>query len=134
MKNKIQIQIITILIMVFITSCKKEKSRICELYSKPVEYSIGLIESSVTTPFKATYNFSFLVNGVQYIGKEKSYGIGHEESRLMDKQFVVVYEKNNPSNNDLNTDFYIETDLDFQEFKTQYSTSAPNPDFPNKCK
>jgi hypothetical protein len=115
-------------------SCKKEKSRICELYAKPVDYSIGTIESFVSSPFKAVYNYSFLVNGIEYNGKEKSYGIGHEESRLIGKRFVVIYEKNNPSNNDLNTDFYIETDLDFQNFESEYSTYTPSPDFPNKCK
>jgi len=52
---------------------------------------------------------------------------------LIGKQFIVVYAWGEPSNSDLNTDFLIESDSDFQKFLSEYSTHPPPPNFPNKC-
>jgi hypothetical protein len=122
-----------IFIGLFLAGCKKEKNRICELYDGSVGYAVGGIDKVTSSLGKATYTYSFEVDGESYDGKEKAYGIGQKDESLIGKQFVVVYALGNPSNSDLNTDFLIESDIDFQEFKSEYSTSPPPPDFPNKC-
>lgn len=126
--------ITTVLLFTILTACKKEKTRICELYNGSVEYAIGTIESFKSVPTRVTYTYSFEVDGDSYKGKEKAYGIGQKDNRLIGKKIVVVYALGNPSNSDLNTDFLIESDADFQEFKGEYSHAPPSPDFPNKCK
>jgi len=118
---------------IFLLSCKKEKSRICELYDSDIDYVIGTIQSINTSPFKATYEYDYTANGIDYNGKEKAYGIGQDEA-LIGKQFIVIYALGNPSNSDLNTDFLIETEQDFDDFKSEYSAEPPAPDFPNNCK
>lgn len=115
-------------------SCKKEKSRICELYDGDVEYAIGTIQTYVKLPFKVVYKYDFEVNGEEYNGKEKAYGIGQLNKELLGKRVVVIYEANNPSNSDLNTDYFIGTEDDFNDFITEFSSSPPPPDFPNNCK
>jgi hypothetical protein len=115
-------------------ACKKEKNRICELYDGAVEYSVGRIDSYKSIPGKVTYIYSYEVDGNNYDGKEKAYGIGQKDATLIGKSFIVVYALGNPSNTDLNTDFLIKSDADFQKFKGEYPNSPPPPDFPNKCK
>lgn len=114
-------------------SCKKEKNRICELYDGPVDYAIGTIDKLKSIPGKVTYVYSFKVNGQSYDGMEKAYGIGQKDKTLIDKRFVVVFAKDNISNNDLNTDFLIDTEADFEKFRTDHQNGPPPPDFPNKC-
>lgn len=122
-----------IFLLLIITGCKKEKGRICELYEGSVGYSVGRIDRFYTTPGKVTYVYSFEADGNQYEGKEKAYGIGQKDETLLGKYFIVVYALGNPSNSDLNTDFSMESDTDFQDFKSKYSTNPPPPDFPNSC-
>lgn len=124
---------ILLLVCILCVGCKKEKNRICELYDGSVEYAIGVIDKVSSSPGKATYTYSFQVGGDNYDGKEKAYGIGQKDETLVGKSFVVVYALGEPSNSDLNTDFLIESDADFQEFKQEYSSTPPSPDFPNKC-
>ena len=125
----------TILTVCLLTiSCKKEKSRICELYDSEVEYAIGTIQSISTSPFKATYKYDFTAQGENYNGKEKAYGIGQKDETLIGKQFIVIYALGDPSNSDLNTDFLIETEADFDNFSSDYSSGPTPPDFPNNCK
>jgi hypothetical protein len=103
------------------------------LYAGSVEYAIGTIDRWVSTPFKVVYYYSFEVNGNSYEGKEKAYGIGQKDGSLIGKRFIVVHALGNPDNSDLNTDFFIESESDFQEFKEKHTTNSPKPDFPKKC-
>jgi len=124
-------------IVVFLSSCRKEKRRICKLYDSPVGFSIGTIKSSISISLlpKVTYKYNYEVNGISYNEKEKEYGIGQNDPTMIGKQFVVVYELSDPSNSDLNTDFIIKENSDFIEFLNVYtSTNPPPPDFPNNCK
>ena len=121
-------------ICIFILSCKKEKTRICELYSSDVGYSIGTIQSLNSSPFKVTYKYDYSVNGANYNGKEKAYGIGQKDEKLIGKQFIVIYAKGDNSNSDLNTDYLIESQQDFDDFKSKFTSGPPSPDFPNNCK
>lgn len=120
-------------ICVLTLSCKKEKSRICELYSNDVGYAIGTIKSFVSTPLKVTYKYDYSINGTAYNAKEKVYGIGQKNETLVGKQFIVIYALGDQSNSDLNTDYLIESEQDFDDFKSDYSSGPPPPDFPNKC-
>lgn len=133
-KHKIFFPVILTFLVIFQTSCKKEKNRICDLYNGSVGYAIGTIDKVKTSIGKATYVYSFLIDGVSKEGEEKAYGIGQSDETLIGKRFVVVYSLEDSSNSDLNTDFIIDTDLDFQEFEVEYENSPPSPDFPNKCK
>lgn len=114
--------------------CKKEKNRICDLYSGDVGYAVGTIKTLSSTPFKATYSYHYSVAGVDYVGKEKFYGIGQKDETLLGKKFIVVFDADDASNSDLNVDFPIGSESDFTEFTTEYSSGPPPPDFPNKCK
>lgn len=114
--------------------CKKEKTRICELYSSEVGYSIGTIQSFSSSPFKVTYKYDYSVSGTNFNGKEKAYGIGQKDEKLIGKQFIVIYAKGDNSNSDLNTDYLIETQQDFDDFKSKFASGPPSPDFPNNCK
>ena len=118
----------------FSNKLQKRKNRICELYKGNVGYSIGTVESSVSVPTRVSYTYSFMVDGVSYEGTEKEYGIGQEEDKIIGRQFVVIYQQSDPNNSDLNFDFLIESDIDFQEFEDEYQNNPPPPDFPNKCK
>ncbi|MEZ4720661.1 MAG: hypothetical protein R2813_02160 [Flavobacteriales bacterium] len=130
--NKILFVLVTSLFL--FVSCRKEKNRICELYDSPVGYAIGLVDHSISVPTKTTYVYEYEVDGEQFEGNEKAYGIGQDDSWFIGKQFVVVYELADPSNSDLNIDFLIETDDDFESFLNEHQDSKLQPDYPNKCK
>ncbi|MGF1564324.1 MAG: hypothetical protein ACFCUH_03050 [Flavobacteriales bacterium] len=123
-----------IVICVLSMSCRKEKNRICELYDGDVGYAIGSIESINTSPFKATYKYDYSIDGTAYNGKEKAYGIGQKDETLIGKQFIVIYALRDPSNSDLNTDYLIESEQEFDDFESEFSSAPPSPDFPNNCK
>lgn len=125
---------ICMLVLLVMTSCKKEKNRICQLYESNVGYSVGTIQSYHSSPFKVVYDYDFSVNGNLYSGEERGYGIGQEDDGLLGKEFIVIYELDDPTNNDLNSDFYIESVADYQDFLNKYASTPPPPDFPNKCK
>jgi hypothetical protein len=129
---KVIIALITLCIITI--SCKKEKSRICELYSNQVGYAVGTIQSFTSTPFKATYRYDYTINGSTFSGREKVYGVGQKDDKLIGKKFVVIYAIADNSNSDLNTDFQILTTQDFDDFNTEFSSAPPSPNFPNKCK
>ncbi|TVR41393.1 MAG: hypothetical protein EA392_01550 [Cryomorphaceae bacterium] len=132
MKTK---SILTLVVVCILNiSCKKEKSRICELYSNDVEYTIGTVQSITSSAFKATYNYDYSVLGINFKGKMKAYGIGQGNERFIGKQFVVIYEIGNESNSDLNTNYLIESEQDFEDFKSEFSSGPPPPNFPNNCK
>jgi len=102
------------LIIALVTACKKEKNRLCHLYDGSVGYTVGTIDRMNKTvgtidrmnktPLKATYIYTYQVNGTNYEGKEKSYDIG-QESSIIGKSYVVVYALEDPSNSDLNMKF-----------------------------
>lgn len=115
-------------------SCRKEKTRICELYDSPVGFSIGTIQSLSSSPFKTTYKYAYTVNGADYTSTEKVYGVGQKDESLIGKQFIVVYAQEDHSKSDLNTDFLIESQQDFNDFQLKYEAGPPSPDFPNTCK
>ena len=131
MKTKIVLMLIVVCILAI--SCKKEKSRICELYSNDVGYAIGTIQSFISTPFKVTYKYDYSAGGTDYTGKEKAYGIGQKDERLIGKQFIVIYSISDESNSDLNTDYLIESEQDFDDFKSEFPSGPPSPDFPINC-
>jgi len=127
--------ILTLIAMcVFSMSCKKEKSRICELYDGDVGYAVGTIQSVSSSPFKATYRYDYSIDETNYNGKEKAYGIGQKDETLIGKQFIVIYALRDQSNSDLNTDYLIESEQDFDDFESEFSSAPPSPDFPNNCK
>jgi len=121
------------LIIALVTACKKEKNRLCHLYDGSVGYTVGTIDRMNKTPLKATYIYTYQVNGTNYEGKEKSYDIG-QESSIIGKSYVVVYALEDPSNSDLNMKFFIESDTDFNDFLSEYQNNPPPQDFPRKCK
>jgi hypothetical protein len=131
---KIKTILTLIAVCILTISCKKEKSRICELYSNEVGYAIGTIQSFISTPFKVTYKYDYSVGGTDYTGKEKAYGIGQTNERLIGKQFIVIYSIEDESNSDLNTDYFIKSEQDFDDFKSEFSSGPPPPDFPGNCK
>lgn len=126
--------LILLILCVVLLSCKKEKSRICKLYDSKVSYAIGTIYSITSAPLKAAFQYSYFVDGKEYKGEEKAYGVGQGDESLIGKRFIVIYASGYPSDSDLNTDFLIETEQDFDDFKSEFSAGPPTPDFPNKCK
>lgn len=122
------------ILFIFLVGCHKEKNRICELYEKPVGYAVGTIDYSTSVPGKTTYVYFFEIHGDEYKGKYKDYGIGQDNSRLIGKQFVVIFELSDPSNSNLNTNYFIQSDQDFLDFTDEYLDGPPDPKFPRKCK
>lgn len=129
--NKISLFIV---MLILISGCKKEKNRICELYEKNVSYTVGTVKSLTYFPGKAIYKYSYWVNGNFFKEKEKAYGIGKKDESLIGNKYIVIYEFADPSNSDLNFDFPIWNETDYQEFITEFAGNPPPPDFPNHCK
>lgn len=123
-----------VILIVSLIGCRKEKNRICELYQGSVGYAVGTIDYSTTIPGKTTYVYLFEVDRKEYKGKYKAYGMGQDDGRLIGRDFAVVYELSNPSNSHLNTSFYFESELDFQDFQDEYKDDPPDPGFPKNCK
>lgn len=120
-------------LLFIVTSCKKEKKRICKVYAGEISYEIGIIQKFTSIPTKVTYSYTYTVDGVNYTSKEKNYGIGQSKEELIGKKYLVVYSSNNPTESDLNFDYPIETEEEFQELKVKFASTPPNPDWP-KCK
>lgn len=131
---RIILQLSLFIIVFLFLSCKKEKNRICDVYNGDVGYAIGNINAYVSTSFVVNYKYSYTVNTVEYLGNEKAYGLSQLDERLIGKNFIVVYSKDDNAKSDLNTNYLIKTQQDFIDFETEFSTSPPSPDFPNKCK
>ena len=123
----------SLMLTLLIISCKKEKNRICELYSGPKGYEIGTVTKYVATPGKVIYSNSYSVNGNVYEGKERAYGIGQKNERLLEKDFLVVYNTNNPQESDLNKDFPLKSKAELQQLQNKFFNQPPEPDWP-KCK
>jgi|GEM_PF-2118093 len=132
--NKTNIVMLLVVVSVFSISCKKEKRRICDLYSNDVGYAIGTIQSYTSVPLKVTYKYGYTVDGTDYSGNEKVYGIGQKDENLINRQFLVIYAIDDESNSDLNTNYMIESEQDFNDFKSEFISGPPSPDFPNHCK
>jgi hypothetical protein len=130
MKRK---NLIILMLIPFILSCKKEKNRICQLYSADIAYSIGKINSFEKVPLKVNYKYDYIVNQTQYNGIKKAYGIGQDDSKLLNKSYVVVYDKNNPKNSDLNFEYPVKDSSAFNEHLLSFQSQKPNFSFPRKC-
>lgn len=131
MKTKLILTLIALCLLA--SSCKKENSRICELYSLDVGYAIGKIQSNISTPFTVTHYYDYSVDGIEYTGEEKAYGIGQDYESMIGLQFIVIYALSDKTNSDLNTDYLIESEQDFIDFNTEFSSGPPSPDYPNNC-
>ena len=121
-------------LLFLITSCRKEKNRICEIYDNEHGYAVGKVESSITVPTRVTYNYNFKIAGASYSGKLKEYGIGQEDSKMIGRSYLVVYETSNPENSHLNTYYRIFEESDFIELANQFEEEPPVPNWPEKCK
>jgi hypothetical protein len=126
------IKIIIPLIILFTISCKKEKNRICEIYSEEMGYEIGRIESYITGLGRVTYRYTYTVNGNSYKGKEKHYGIGQTNETLVGKDFLVVYKLNSPGESDLNVSYSVGSQMELEQKKMEFENNPPKPDWP-KC-
>lgn len=113
-------------------SCRKEKVRICDVYASKQGYETGTVKSVTKGSLKATYNYAYSVNGVNYSGEEKAYGIGQSDPTMIGKKFVVVYNTDNPAESDLNTNYLIESTSDFDKYVAEFVVTPPKPDFPRK--
>lgn len=65
---------------------------------------------------------------------KKHMGWVKKNKTLIGKQFIVIYALGDESNNDLNINFAIESEQDFEDFKSKFSSGPPAPDFPNNCR
>jgi hypothetical protein len=120
-------------LLLILTNCKKEKSRICELYAGEMGFETGTIQKYVSGPAKVTYSYSYSVNGINYTGKEKHYGIGQKNECLLGMDFLVVFNINDHGESDLNLDYPIESEAELQQLKDEFVDTPPDPDWP-KCK
>lgn len=130
MKN---LKFLLLALLIIATACnKKEKQRICDVYAAKQGYEIGVFESYFSSPLKVTYKYSYTVNGTKYSGKEKAYGIGQKDERLIGRSFLVVYNLDNANESDINTNYSIETASELTNLKNQFKTTPPQPDWPRK--
>jgi hypothetical protein len=124
MKNLMTIFILISLIG--LVSCKKEKQMIERIYDNPA-YSIGEIKSYRSGTFKVTYNYDFTVNGSEYTGKEIARGIGQLDEKLIGRSYLVVYNKDDITESDLNFNYLIESQQQFDSLIIVFQTTPPNP-------
>lgn len=113
---------IPVLLASFLTACKKEKHP--DVYDDPA-YSMGTITTMTSAPFKVTYHYDFVVNGTQYDGKEVAKGIDQENKRLIGRTYLIVYEKGNIENNDLNFKYRIEDQAELDSLKKEFQDDPP---------
>lgn len=106
-------------------SCQKEKSRICELYSGEVGYAVGKINSSLNINGSERQNYSYWVDGVEFKGSRSvnTIGGGFPTGTF----YMVIYEIGNPSNHELNMNYRINSDEDFEDFIEKYEDNPPPP-------
>ncbi len=118
--------------LLLLGACKKEKQRTCDVYASEKGYAAGTVESYVKTPIKVVYKYSYTANGVNYTGKEKAYGIGQLDARLLGRSFVVVYKSDAPSESDLNFDYEIKEPGDLDNYISEFKTTPIKADWPRK--
>lgn len=130
MKFKVFVIVTSLLL---IGSCKKEKNRICDVYEGNVGYTVGTIDSYYTGFFRAVYKYSYTVDGYKYLEKEKAFGIGQLNERLLGQSFIVIFNVDKPSESDLNMQHGVKSEDDFISFVNEYEDAPPSPDFPDNC-
>lgn len=108
-----------------LTSCGKEDYS--DIYEEP-GYAIGTIASFVSVPFKVTYTYEFEVDGILHEGNEIAKGIGQLDERLIGKSFLVVYKLTDIDDNDLNFNYLIESDDEFEKLVESFENDPPTPD------
>lgn len=115
------------LLIVFCTLQSCEKEDFGDVYAEP-GYSIGTITNYISVPFKVTYFYDFEVAGSKYTGKEVARGIGQSNSSLLGRSFLVVYKLSDINSNDLNFNYPIKSQQEFDELVDSFKNNPPKQD------
>ncbi|MFH2141019.1 MAG: hypothetical protein ABIJ97_01255 [Bacteroidota bacterium] len=120
------ITIFGLLILIFtLQSCEKEDFG--DVYAEP-GYAFGTITKYKSVPLKVTYMYDFEVASSKYTGEEVAKGIGQLDERLVGKSYLVVYKLSDINDNDLNFDYPIESQQEFDELVESFKTNPPKQD------
>jgi hypothetical protein len=118
--------ILTIIGSLFI-ACGKDKEKLEEIYDEP-GYAIGEVTASLssTLTFSITYYYSYTLNGIDYEGEKSDFQLGDGSDRVGYK-YLVVYKLSDPSVSDLNFNYLIKSEEDFQDLLVQFESDPPTP-------
>lgn len=112
-------------ILFLFQSCQKDD--VDHIYAEP-GYAIGTISSYDSSPFKVTYYYNFTANGTGLTGEEVAKGIGQLDKSLVGRSFLVVYKLSNLTDNDINFNYPITSQQQFEELVESFKTNPPNQD------
>ena len=111
---------ISFILLSFI-SCKKE-----DIYDEP-GYSIGTITKSTNIAYVLTYYYEFKVGNTTYKGNKQGGVSTENDSRMIGRQYLVVYKLSEPSKSDLNFRYPISSEQEFNDLVLGFKDNPPKP-------
>lgn len=109
-----------------ITSCDKEEAEIQAIYENP-GYALGTVSYSTETTLRITYYFEYYVYGTLYTGGKTYKNSKSAEQLYEGDMYLVVYDLDDPSISHLNTKYYFENDLEFDDMIRDFEYNPPTP-------
>jgi len=108
------------LIFIALCSCNKE-----EIYAD-AGYAIGTINSYTSVMGVLTYHYDFKVENKTYKGDKKG-GISNSgyETRMIGRQYLVVYKRTDPNKSDLNFGYPITDEQQFNDLVEGFKDDPP---------
>ena len=108
------------LIFIALCSCNKE-----EIYND-AGYAIGTINSYSSVMGVLTYHYGYKVANKTYKGNKKE-GISTSggDSRMLGRQYLVVYKRNDPDKSDLNFRYPITDEQQFNDLVEGFKDNPP---------
>ena len=115
------------LFLLALCSCEKEKQLIEEIYDEP-GYAIGKITKSTSVMFVLTYHYEFKTEQqVTYKGKKEGGISNMDDTRMIGRQYLVVYKKSDPNKSDLNFRYSISSEEEFLKLVAGFKNNPPKP-------
>ena len=114
------------LILLALSSCKKDKAFISEIYDEP-GYAIGTVMSTASVNFGIQFNYSYYVGSTKYTGNKKEAGINQDGKYVIGRQFLVVYKLSEPAKSDINFKYRIDSEQDFLDLLEKFKNNPPKP-------
>ena len=114
------------LILLALSSCKKEKELVADIYSEP-GYAIGTVMSSASVNLGIQFNYTYYVGSLEYKGNKKEAGINQDGKFFIGRQFLVVYKLSEPAKSDINFKYRIDSEQDFVDMLEKFRDNPPKP-------
>lgn len=112
--------------ILFLGACKRKEKREDRIYSNP-GYARGEITLYFSGPFRTTVFYSYEVEETLYSNRERTKRTGSDDTRWLTYDYLVVYNTDEPSESDINFDYYITDEEHFQEMLQEFEDFPPSP-------